>query len=80
MKIAPKRLSTKTQGELRTRQDPVTGTERPMNPSYQARVPVDDTEGVLLPGLRGRAKIHTPGQTLARRFWRLITRTFNFKL
>jgi len=80
LKIAPKRLSTKARGELATRQDPVTGADKPMNPSYQARVPLDDAEGVLLPGLRGRAKIHTRWQTLGQRCWRLITRTFNFKL
>lgn len=79
LKISSKRLSTKAGGELATKTD-AAGVERPMNPSYQARVPLDDTAGLLRLGLRGRAKIHAPWQTLAQRVWRLATRTFNFRL
>jgi hypothetical protein len=41
---------------------------------------LDDPEGVIRPGMRGRAKIHAGYQTLGQRFWRYVTRTFNFKL
>ncbi|NMC19789.1 MAG: hypothetical protein GYA33_05150, partial [Thermogutta sp.] len=49
----------------------------------QARVPLEDDSGLLFPGLRGRAKIRTdPANwlTIAQRFWRIVTRTFNFRL
>ena len=36
LKVAPKRLSNKSQGELPTETDPQTGVERPMSTSYQA--------------------------------------------
>lgn len=79
LKISPRRLSTKAGGELATKTDPA-GVERPMSTSYQARVYLDDPEGLLGLGLRGRAKIHADWQTVGRRLWRLATRTFNFKL
>ena len=44
LKIAPRRLSNKSQGELATKTDPQTGVERPMSTSYQARAPIDDPE------------------------------------
>jgi len=77
MKISSQRLSTKTGGELATKTD-ASGLERPQSTSYQANVPLDDAEGILRLGLRGRAKIHTDPQTLARRLWRLISQTINF--
>ena len=80
LKIAPRRLSARAKGELPTKYDPDSGVERPMSTSYQGRVPLDDPEGLLLLGFRGRAKIHTDWQTLGQRVWRLLTRTFNFKL
>jgi len=79
LEISPRRLSTKSGGELATKTDPA-GVERPMSTSYQARVYLDDPDGLLGLGLRGRAKIHADWQTLGRRLWRLATRTFNFKL
>ena len=48
--------------------------------SYQARAPLDDPEGLLFIGLRGKAKVHAQWQTLASRTWRYLVRTFNFKL
>lgn len=83
MKIASRRMSTKSQGELATTTDPVTGIERPQSTSYQAKVPLDDPEGLLQIGLRGRAKVYMDRphwQTLGQRVWRLITRTFNFRM
>jgi len=79
LKVSSKRLSTKAGGELATKTD-ASGVERPMSPSYQARVPLDDSEGLLRLGLRGRAKVHADWQTLGQRAWRFATSTFNFKL
>ncbi|MGQ9913886.1 MAG: HlyD family efflux transporter periplasmic adaptor subunit [Thermogutta sp.] len=77
------RLSGKAGGEVATKTDPETGLEKPISISYQARVPLENDSGMLFPGLRGRAKIRTdPANwlTLAQRFWRILTRTFNFRL
>jgi putative peptide zinc metalloprotease protein len=82
LKVASRRLAGKAGGELATKTDP-SGVERPMNPSYQARVPLDDPEGLLRVGLRGQAKIymHFEGwQTIAGRVWRYLTNTFHFRL
>jgi hypothetical protein len=58
----------------------LTGREKPQSTSYQAVVPLTDDEGVMVVGLRGRAKIHTAPLSLGARFWRLIMNTFNFRL
>jgi putative peptide zinc metalloprotease protein len=79
MKVSSKRLSTKAQGELATKTDP-SGVERPMSPSYQARVSLDSESSLLRLGLRGRAKIECPWQTVGQRVWRLLSHTFNFRL
>ncbi len=80
LEISPRSLSTKAGGELPTITDPTTGAERPQSTSYQARAPLDDPDGLLRIGLRGRAKIHTPWQPLGQRIWRFVCHTFNFKL
>jgi putative peptide zinc metalloprotease protein len=79
LKVSPKQLSNKSGGELITQTD-ASGVERPMYTSYQARAPLEDADGVLYLGLRGKAKIYTRWQTLGTRAWRYLTRTFNFKL
>jgi putative peptide zinc metalloprotease protein len=83
LRVAPKPLSTKYKGELPTTTDPTNGVERPMSPSYQARVPLEEPKD-LLPllrlGLTGQAKIYADPQTCAERLWRFLGRTFNFKL
>ena len=78
-KVVSRQLTNKTGGELATRTDEA-GLERPMNPSYPARAPLDDDEGLLFIGLRGKAKVAAQWQTLGQRGWRLFLRTFNFKL
>jgi putative peptide zinc metalloprotease protein len=80
LKITPQRLSTKAGGDLPSQSEPGSGVERPQSTSYQVRVPLDDPEGVLRLGLRGRAKIHTDPMSLGARLWRLVMHTFNFKL
>jgi len=79
IEVSPKRLSTKAGGELATRTDE-SGVERPQSTSYHASVYLDDPEGVLRIGLRGRAKIHARWQTLYTRVARLFSETFHFKL
>lgn len=80
LRVSPQRLSSKHGGELATITDPKTGVERPMSTSYQARVSIDDAEGMFLLGLRGQARVHTRPISLGSRLWRLIVHTFNFKL
>jgi putative peptide zinc metalloprotease protein len=79
IKISPKQLSNKAGGELATKTDEA-GVERPLSTSYQASVPLDDTEGILRSGLRGRAKIAAGYQTIAQRAWRYFVKTFHFRL
>jgi putative peptide zinc metalloprotease protein len=80
LKITPQRLTAKAGGDLPSKADPGTGVERPQSTSYQAQVPLDDADGLLRLGLRGRAKIHTDYMSLGGRLWRVVTHTFNFKL
>ena len=56
------------------------GTERPINPSYQALASIDDESGTLLQGVRGTAKVSADWQPIGSRVWRYLMRTFNFKL
>ncbi len=80
MKVTPKRLTAKSQGEVPTKTDPETGIEKPMSTSYQARAPFDDPRGELPIGLRGQARVHTRWMSLGARLWRLITHMFSFKM
>jgi len=80
LKTSSRRLSTKHGGQLDTRSDPQSGQETPTSPSYQARVLVDNPDGVLRLGMRGEARIHVAWETLGWRLWRYLTRTFYFKL
>ena len=76
---SPLQLSSKAGGEIITETD-ASGRERPTSTSYQARVPLVAADGMLMPGLSGTAKIHVGSRTLGSRFWRYLTRTFNFEL
>jgi putative peptide zinc metalloprotease protein len=73
------RLSTKAGGEMPTETDP-SGVERPTSTTYEALAPLDDPDGLLRLGLRGRAKIHTRWQTVGKRLWRFANQLINFKL
>jgi len=48
-------------------------------PKYQARVLLDNAEGLLQPGLTGLARIRTENLTLADRLWRLVCQTFRLQ-
>lgn len=56
------------------------GTIRPLDTSYQADVPLDNSTGLMRNGLIGQARIKTAPQTLASRLYRYLSRTFNFDL
>jgi putative peptide zinc metalloprotease protein len=82
LKVSPASLSSQAGGTLNTKTDP-TGVQRPMSTSYQARVPLDDQgdlHGLLCTGLRGRAKVHTRKQSLGKRMYRYLARTFHFDM
>jgi putative peptide zinc metalloprotease protein len=76
---SPRRLSDKAGGDLLTEVDK-TGREVPLSTSYMARAPLPSDESLLQIGLRGKAKIHTAPQTVAKRVWRFLSRTFSFEL
>ncbi len=79
MERVSRQLSDKAGGGLLTQTEP-DGGERPLNKTFQARAPLDNTSGLISVGMVGRAKIHAAPQTLGQRFWRLVTQTFNFQM
>jgi putative peptide zinc metalloprotease protein len=80
LRVVDKRMAGKVGGGVATVSSPTTGVEKPQETSYQARVPVEDSEGLLRLGLRGQAKIYTAPETLATRLWRLLTHTLHFRI
>ena len=56
------------------------GTEMPLRASYRVRMPLDNPDLSIRPGMTGIAKIHVAPQTLGMRAWRFVYDTFNFKL
>ncbi|MCS7304001.1 MAG: biotin/lipoyl-binding protein [Thermoguttaceae bacterium] len=51
----------------------------PNRPKYQARVLLDNPDGLLQPGLTGLARIRTENLCLAHRLWRLVCQTFRLE-
>lgn len=78
MEVAPRPLGNQAGGNLATRTDAVTGREIPLNATYQARAAIDDPDGVIGIGYRGRARVRAGWQTLGNRIWRYLARTFHF--
>ncbi len=76
---APHHLSNKSGGDLPTETD-AAGAEVPLATSYEARVALDDPDGLLRLGLRGSAKIHAAWEPLGRRALRWCASTFHFQL
>jgi hypothetical protein len=58
------------------------GIARPLNPIFDAIVPLPDQDphGLLRIGLVGKAKITTAPRTLFSRLYRYAAHTFNFEL
>ena len=79
IEISPRRLSGKAGGDLETTTDS-TGRERPLNTTYPASARIYDDQDIILIGTRGTAKINAGYQTIARRLWRYLSKTFNFDL
>lgn len=79
LKTSSSQLSNKSGGDLPTKTDEK-GREVPLNTSYQAHVPLDNSDGLLFIGLKGRAKVYAGYQTLGQQAWRYLAQTFNFKL
>ncbi len=81
LKISPSHLSSLNGGTLPTKMDP-SGVARPLNPIFEAVVPLpeQDPNGLLRLGLVGSAKISTAPRTLWERLWRYAVHTFNFEL
>jgi putative peptide zinc metalloprotease protein len=77
--VTPRQLSSKSGGEFMSKTDE-SGKDRPLNKSYRARAPIDDTDARMVQGLRGTAKVYCAWQSLGTRLWRYATRTFNFRL
>ena len=71
--------ATQAGGELNTKLD-ASGVPRPLSTSYQARVPLEDSENLLIVGNRGTARIYTGWQSLGQRLYRYVIRTFHFSL
>ncbi|MEQ1829254.1 MAG: hemolysin D [Pirellula sp.] len=78
MKESPTNLAKPSGGRLDTKPDEF-GRNRPISTSYQARVVLDDTTVPLRPGYRGLAKVHLAWRSLGSRFYRYLTKTFNFE-
>lgn len=79
MKTTPASLSHQAGGALATRTDDA-GNLRPLSASYQASVPLDVAEGVLVSGFRGRAKVFIGWESLAGRSGRYLSKLLNFHL
>ena len=83
MKSAPITLSNRAGGDVSTKQDQKTGQMQPLSTSYQARVPLEDQgelRGLLTVGQQGNAKVYTRWQSLGKRLYRYVARTFHFDM
>ncbi len=81
LKVSPTHLSSLRGGPLPTQMGPG-GVAHPLNPVFEALVPLpdEDPNGLLRIGLIGWAKISTEPRTLWDRIARYASRTFNFEL
>ena len=77
MKVTPVSLASQGGGELSTKTDS-DGKLVPISTSYQARVPLDNRDGLLRVGLTGQARVYSGWQPLGRRLYRYLARTFRF--
>lgn len=74
------RLGSPAGGSLNTKTDPATGATKPLSTSYQASVPLDNSDDVLFVGATGNARIYTGWQSVGTRLYRYLVRTFHFHL
>jgi putative peptide zinc metalloprotease protein len=76
----PPSLSNQAGGDLATQTDPKTGAQKLVHASYQARAPLNEPDALIVSGMRGTAYVYPGWKPLGWRFWRWMTRTFNFDL
>ncbi|MGI9515453.1 MAG: site-2 protease family protein [Pirellulaceae bacterium] len=79
MKSVPKSLSSQYGGYLNTTRT-ADGVDEPLSTTYQVRVPLDQTDEMIVSGSTGLARIRTGNQTIGYRFWRFMCKTFRFDL
>ncbi len=79
MKQVPKSLSSRFGGDIVATVDP-DGNDVPQSTKYLVKVPLNNPKRIMVPGSTGVAKIRTGSQTVGRRIWRLVSRTFQFEL
>jgi putative peptide zinc metalloprotease protein len=77
--VAPRELTQKAGGGLLGTETDQAGGERPASVSYQARVPLHNADGRLMPGFRGRAKIYAGSRTAAESLLRFLAQTIRFR-
>ncbi len=78
MTETPANLSIQSGGTLDAKTDEM-GRTRPISTSYQVRVEYIDLNVPLRPGYRGNAKVHLAWKSLGFRFYRYVSKTFNFE-
>jgi putative peptide zinc metalloprotease protein len=78
MKESSSNLSIQSGGRLDTKMDE-SGRMRPISTSYQARIPIENSDFPLRSGYRGQARIHLPWKSIGWRLYRVIVKTFNFE-
>lgn len=76
----PPELSNLAGGEIAAKQDKKDGSAKPISAVYEVVIPIDNSEMMLRPGLRGFAKIDGGYATLGWWLWRLLSKTFHFTL
>jgi putative peptide zinc metalloprotease protein len=76
----PTELSNLANGEVASKPDPKTGTDKPMGAVYEVIIPIDNPDLKLEPGLRGAAKINGGRYTVAWWLMRWWNKMFNFQL
>lgn len=79
MQYMPPSLSNQAGGGVATVTDE-SGMPRPLYATYQARVPMENSDGLLQAGCRGRARVKVEAETIGRRLGRYLARTFHFYL
>lgn len=76
----PPELSHMAGGEIAGKADPKTGVVKPQTAVYEVIIPIENPKLTLQPGLRGFAKIDGGTHTFGWWLWRLLNKTFNFRI
>ena len=79
MQNVPRALSSQNGGYIMSAQG-TDGKDVPQSTTYQVRVPLKTISGPVPIGSTGIARIRTGDQTLGRRVWRFVCKTFRFDL